>query len=65
MRGEIFNIDNKNFFTFGGAKSHDIQEGILNLDEEEKYMNIEKEEHVLDIRDLCMVAFESFQQMKK
>ena len=42
MRGEIFNIDNKNFFTFGGAKSHDIQEGILNLDEEEKYMNIEK-----------------------
>ena len=38
MRGEIFNIDNKSFFTFGGAKSHDIQEGILNLDEEEKIM---------------------------
>ena len=36
MRGEIFDIDNKKFFTFGGAKSHDIQEGILNLDEEEK-----------------------------
>ncbi len=48
MRGEIFNIDNKNFFTFGGAKSYDIQEGILNLDEEEKYMNIEKEEHILE-----------------
>ena len=48
MRGEICNIDNKNFFTFGGAKSHDIQEGILNLDEEEKYMNIEKEEHILE-----------------
>lgn len=25
MRGEFFNIDNKSFFTFGGAKSHDIQ----------------------------------------
>ena len=36
MRGEVFNIDNKKFFAFGGAKSHDIQAGILNLDEEEK-----------------------------
>ena len=36
MRGEIFDIDNKKVFTFGGAKSHDIQERILNLDEEEK-----------------------------
>ena len=36
MRGEIFDIDNKKFFTFGGAKSHDIQDGILNMDEEEK-----------------------------
>ena len=36
MRGEIFDIDNKKFFSFGGARSHDIQDGILNLDEEEK-----------------------------
>ena len=36
MRGEVFDIDNKKFFTFGGAKSHDINDGILNLDEEEK-----------------------------
>ena len=36
IRGEIFDIDNKKFFAFGGAKSHDIQDGILNLDEEEK-----------------------------
>ena len=34
IRGEIFNIDNKKIFAFGGARSHDIQEGILNLDEE-------------------------------
>ena len=40
MRGEIFNINNKKIFTFGGAKSHDIQDGILNLDEEEKISNI-------------------------
>ena len=36
MHGKIFDIDNKKFFTFGGAKSHDIQDGRLNLDEEEK-----------------------------
>ena len=42
MRGEIFDIDNKKFFTFGGARSHDIQEGILNLDEEEKIYNYRK-----------------------
>lgn len=36
MCGEIFNINNKKIFAFGGAKSHDIQDGILNLDEEEK-----------------------------
>lgn len=36
MRGEIFNIDNKKFFTFGGARSHDIMDGILNIDEYEK-----------------------------
>ena len=34
MRGEIFDIDNKKIFAFGGAKSHDIKDGIVNLDEE-------------------------------
>lgn len=28
-RGEIFNINGKKFFTFGGASSHDISDGIL------------------------------------
>lgn len=36
IRGEIFDIDNKKFFTFGGARSHDIADGILNIDEYEK-----------------------------
>ena len=29
MRGQIFKIDDKTFFTFGGASSHDIDDGIL------------------------------------
>ena len=42
MRGEIFNIDNKKIFTFGGARSHDIQDGILDLDDEEKIYEFRK-----------------------
>lgn len=33
MRGQLFNIDNKKIFTMGGATSHDIQDGILELDD--------------------------------
>lgn len=29
MRGQVFNIAGKSVFTFGGAQSHDIQDGIL------------------------------------
>lgn len=29
MRGEIFCIEDRKFFAFGGASSHDIQDGIL------------------------------------
>ena len=29
IRGEIFTIENHNFFAFGGAASHDIDDGIL------------------------------------
>ena len=29
-RGQVFDIDGKTFFTFGGASSHDVQGGILN-----------------------------------
>ena len=35
MRGQIFDIDGLTFFTFGGAKSHDIRDGILELDDPE------------------------------
>ena len=35
MRGQIFNLENHTFFTFGGASSHDIQGGVLEPDDPE------------------------------
>lgn len=32
MRGQIFELEGKSFFTFGGASSHDISDGILEPD---------------------------------
>lgn len=51
MRGEIFNINNKKFFIFGGARSHDIKDGILNIDEEEKIYEYRKRCAYFRIRD--------------
>ncbi len=34
MRGEVFTIEDKKFFAFGGASSHDIQNGILDYEDE-------------------------------
>lgn len=33
MRGQIFSIEDKTFFAFGGASSHDISDGILERDD--------------------------------
>lgn len=33
MRGEVFELQGYKFFAFGGASSHDIQDGILNPDD--------------------------------
>ena len=33
MRGQVFDIQGKKFFTFGGASSHDVQDGILKQDD--------------------------------
>ncbi len=35
MRGEIFEIEGKKFFAFGGASSHDIQDGILDIEDKD------------------------------
>lgn len=33
MRGQVYEIEGKKFFTFGGASSHDIRDGILEPDQ--------------------------------
>ncbi len=33
MRGQIFTIENRRFFTMGGASSHDISGGVLSMDD--------------------------------
>ena len=33
MRGYVFEFEGKKFFTFGGASSHDIQDGILKIED--------------------------------
>lgn len=46
MRGEVFTIEDKKFFAFGGASSHDIQDGILDYNDEdwrEKARKLEKQ----------------------
>lgn len=35
MRGQLFDIDGTTFFAFGGARSHDIQGGVLERDDPE------------------------------
>ena len=36
MRGEIFQIEGLSFFTFGGASSHDIQDGVLDPEKDKE-----------------------------
>ena len=36
MRGQVFDLDGHRCFTFGGARSHDIKDGILNPEEKGK-----------------------------
>ena len=36
MRGEVYDILDRKFFVFGGAKSHDIRDGILDPKEDKK-----------------------------
>ena len=37
MRGQVFTIEEKKIFTFGGARSHDISGGILESDDPDFY----------------------------
>ena len=40
MRGQVFTIDGATFFTFGGASSHDIQGGVIELDDPNYRMRV-------------------------
>lgn len=35
MRGEVYTIENKKFFAFGGAASHDISDGIIDINDDD------------------------------
>lgn len=50
MRGQIFNIEDQAFFTFGGASSHDISAGILEPDDpdfKEKKRRLDRDPYAL------------------
>ena len=50
MRGQIFDIEDKSFFAFGGASSHDISAGILEPDDpdfKEKKKRLDKDSFAL------------------
>ena len=42
MRGELYNLNGKKLFAFGGASSHDIRDGILDMDEEGEWRKLWK-----------------------
>ena len=50
MRGQVFTIEDRTFFTFGGASSHDISDGILEPDDpdfKEKIRQLDKNPYSL------------------
>ena len=49
MRGQVFDINGKKIFAFGGARSHDIEGGILELDDPD----IIKKKRMLDKDGVC------------
>lgn len=45
MRGQVYELNGRKFFTMGGASSHDIQDGILEPDDpdfEEKFQQLQQ-----------------------
>ena len=42
MRGQMFNLQGRRFFTFGGARSHDIVDGILEPDDPELRVKVKR-----------------------
>ena len=73
MRGQIFFIDGLKIFTFGGARSHDISDGILELDDpgyKKKYKELEKSGALFRVNHLSwwkeeMPSEEEFEEGRK
>ena len=49
MRGQIYELEGYRFFTMGGAKSHDIEDGILEPDDpnfERKFLMLQRKTEI-------------------
>ena len=69
LRGQVFEIDGKKIFTFGGASSHDIGHGILDPDSDPSWRQKAKRFEREYISDFRIKGFdwwpeESFRYMK-
>ena len=45
MRGQIFELDGSSFFTLGGARSHDIQDGVLDPEKDKETIRVWSRDH--------------------
>ena len=56
MRGEIYKIDGRSIFAFGGASSHDITDGIIKMDDQGEWHKTartwEKQNKLFRIKEL-------------
>ncbi len=52
IRGEIYEIEGKKIFVFGGAESHDIKDGIVNINEYNKIEKLKKKHAAFRIRNV-------------
>lgn len=63
MRGEVFTLEGKKFFCFGGAASHDISDGILDVEDphwkEKAKTLVRRDQHMFRIKGLSWWPEES------
>ncbi len=66
MRGELFDLEGLRCFTFGGAPSHDISDGILQPTEKEKIRQWSREGKMFRIENVSWWPQElpSYQEMR-
>ena len=70
MRGYVFDIDGKKIFAFGGARSHDIDGGVLSLDDPDlkqkmRWMNRENILYRIDHYSWWADEFANEEEMKR